>query len=244
MMNTKTRIASLLLALVLPAVAAAGAPDKMTPEALLTKHFKAVGGDKLKAAKTLKMVSTSYEGDKVSTVTVHRSRPNKMRYDVQKGDVTVTKLFDGTNGWYVEGAAEPKKVEEAKLAGMREKASFDDALFDHQKNGLKLALLGVGDANGARAYMLQVTRPNGDSEVRYIDQKSFLEVQRTMSFTWEGQKKEKVARFSDYRNVDGIMVNHVTEWESGDMKGKSVIQQVRYNVPVEDSVYQLGKGRS
>jgi hypothetical protein len=50
-----------------------------------------------------------------------------------------------------------------------------------------------------------------------------------MLYSHEGKKVTKAMYFSDYRSVDGIMVNHLTEWEGeGGVKGKTVIESAKY----------------
>lgn len=215
-----------------------------TAESVIAQHLKALGGeDKLRAARTLHLTATRYEGDQRSTVTLQRSRPNQMRYEAQKGGTTFIKAFDGTNGWYVEGNAPARVVEKEKLSKMAQKADFDDMLVDYAKKGVKVELAGVKEINGAPAYKLVLTR--GDEvEARFLDKQSFLEVKRVSTYTHEGKKVKKAIKFSDYRSVDGIMVSFLTEWEHDGVKGKSVVESARFGAPIDASVYRMPAPRS
>jgi hypothetical protein len=211
---------------------------------VVAKHLKALGGEeKLKAARTFQLTAVSYEGDKTSKMTVRRSRPNLMRYDMQKGDTQFVKAFDGTNGWYIEGSAAPKPVEKDKLAKMADKAAFDDMLVDYEKKGVKVELAGVEEVKGAPAYKLVLTR-GGEVEARFLDKQTFLEVKRVITFAHEGKTKTKAVYFSDYRSVDGIMVSHLSEWESEGAKGKTVVESATYGAPIDAAVFRMQAPRS
>src|SRR5687768_7981008 len=104
-------------------VTAALACDGQSVDAVLQKHFDAQGGEaRLKAVKTMKLVSKTTEGEKSSTAVIQRRRPNQMRYDITKGAESFTKLFDGKKGWIVEGKNAPMAVEGDKLSMMKDKA--------------------------------------------------------------------------------------------------------------------------
>jgi hypothetical protein len=103
----------------------------------------------------------------------------------------------------------------------------------------------VEAVRGAPAYKLVVTHKGGkDVETRYLDQKTMLEVRRVSRGEHDGKPYEKAAYFSDPRPVDGIMVNHVTEWESEGKKGKTVIQSVRFDGELDPTLFQMPRGRS
>ncbi|HVG57761.1 MAG TPA: hypothetical protein VNA24_04355 [Hyalangium sp.] len=218
---------------------------KETADSVIAQHLKALGGvEKLKAAKTFQFTATTYEGDSITKMTARRSRPNLMRYDIQKGDKTIVKAFDGTNGWVAEGNAAPKALEKDKQPKMAEKAAFDDVLVDYAKRGVKVELAGIVDVKGAPAYKLVLTRGEG-VEARLLDKQTMLEVKRVVSYTHEGKKVTKVVHFSDYRSVDGIMVNHLTEWEGeGGVKGKTVIESANYGAPIDAAAYRMSAPRS
>lgn len=245
----KKHLVSSLLTLfslaLLPTAALAGNHAKPTAESVITKHLEAMGGTgRLQSAKTFQSTAVSYEGDKqVSTVTIHRARPNMVRYDVDQGGKKMTKAFDGTQGWWAEGSAAPQQASAEKSAKMAEGAFFDDALVDSTQRGMQVTLAGVEDVKGAPAVKLVLTR-GSDTQTRYLDKKTMLEVKRVITGTHEGKSFTKTVHFSDYRSVDGIMVSHLTEWEADGKKGRTVLQTVRYDAPVEASLFQMGTPRS
>jgi hypothetical protein len=245
-------LVSSLLALGLtfaPTLAAAGEgaechQGQVTAQAVVDKHLKAVGGrERLQAVKTFQVTAVGKEGDTVITSAMQRVRPNLVRYDMTRNGVKTTKAFDGSQAWMVEGSAAPQRLDKEKSAMMAEGAAFDDALLDPKARGVALKLDGVADVNGAPAFKLVLTR-GSDTETRFIDQKSFLEVKRTYAGTHEGKAYNKTLAFSDFRSVDGITLSHRTQWEADGKKGEKVIQSARYDAPVDASTFKLATPRS
>jgi len=110
---------------------------------------------------------------------------------MDKNGTRVSKMFDGQQGWTVEGSAAPQRLDKEKSAMMAEGATFDDALLDPKARGVALKLDGVEEVNGTPAYKVVLTRGT-TTEVRFIDQTSFLEVRRTYAGTHEGKAYNKV----------------------------------------------------
>lgn len=233
----------LLMLTALFAFADAAASESV--ETIVSKHLDAQGGaQKLKSLTTLVAKSKSYENGKLLTATtMTRARPNKFRYDTEKDGKAWSKGFDGAAGWYVENG-EVKDLEPAKVAMMKQKADFDDVLIDYRQKGAKVELVGVADLNGSPAYKLKVTRSSGDVEQRYLDRRSMLEVKRTMTYVHEGKSTEKTITFSDYRNVDGVMLNHAVEWEADGKKGKTVYEEIKLGAPVSADLFKKPAPRS
>lgn len=227
-----------------PAIAAAGEgaechQGQLSLQALVDKHLKAVGGkEQLKAMKTLQITALVREGDTVTTNTVRRARPNLVRYDVDKSGTRTSKMFDGQQGWLVEGSGAPQRLDAEKSAMVAEGAVFDDSLVDPKARGVTLKLDGVEQVNGAPAFKVVITHRDNTKETRFLDQQSFLEVRRTYVGTHEGKPLNKTISFSDYRSVDGIMLSHRSQWESDGKKGEKVIQSARYDAPIEASVFK------
>lgn len=253
-MSRKSLVSSLLtlgLAFTVPAAAIAGegaecshAKGEMSAQVVVDKHLKALGGkERLQAAKSLQLTAVTREDGVVTTANVLRARPNLMRYESEKDGKKVVKAFDGTQGWFAEGTAAPQRVDKEKSAMMADNSRFDDVLLDPKGRGVAVKLDGVEDVKGAPAYKLTLTRATG-TETRFIDQKSFLEVKRTYAGTHEGKAYSKTLHLSDYRSVDGIMVNHRTEWEADGKKGEKTLQSVRYDVPVDAAAFKMATPRS
>ncbi|MFL5385624.1 MAG: hypothetical protein ACJ8GN_24165, partial [Longimicrobiaceae bacterium] len=215
-----------------------------TAQQLVQRHLTALGGEaRLRAAKTFQSTALKQGADGESaSVSTYRARPNLVRWEFQKDGVPQVKAFDGKQAWMMEGS-EAKALPAEKSKMMAEAALFDDVLLDPAKRGVKLSVAGVEDVKGAPAYKLVLTHGQ-DVETRYLDQKTMLEVKRVAKGMHEGKAYEKTVYFSDPRPVDGIMVNHVSEWEVDGERGRSVVESARFDAAVDPALFQLPRNRS
>ena len=213
-------------ALVLAAAPAAAAPKL---ETVLARHFEAMGGlGRLRALTSVTVAGTDTWDGKPTRFVTTRARPNLMRYEASGPEGTMVKAFDGKQLWFAkDGKAELAPA--AKTGMMKAKAEFDDVLMDWEKKGHKVTL--VGEENGA--YVIDIALAGGDSQRRFIEAKSFLEVKRVMTFTYDGVQKTKTMTFSDYRTTAGIPSPHVWEVEHDGKKGRTVIDEIRWNGKVD-----------
>ncbi len=213
-----------------------------TLEQILTQHFDAQGGlDALKGAKSVRFTAVERYDGKESRMTGTRARPNYMLYEIDGPDGHIQKGYDGKQGWYSKGG-KAELIAADKAAGMKAKAEFDDALIDYQARGHKVTLVGRVDLDGAKAWQLDIALANGDSETRYLDAGSMLEVKRVMKFTYDGKPTEKAITFSDYRKVDGIMTNHGVAWEKDGKQGTLTFESIQWNADVKLSVFSAPAG--
>lgn len=233
-----------------PAIATAGEgaecthQGKQSLQTVIDKHLKAMGGkERLRAAKTFQVTALLREGDKVTTSTIRRARPNLLRKDLDGTDTHVSKVFDGQQGWMAEGTTAPRRLDPETNALVADDASFDDALLDPKARGVALSMGGEVEVNGALAFKLVLTR-GVNTEVRLIDQKTFLEVSRTYAGTYQGKAFSKTVSFFDYRAVDGIMLSHRTQWEGDGEKGEKTVQSARYDAPIDAATFKPTTPRS
>jgi hypothetical protein len=216
---------------------ATNTPAEPTLEKVVADHFEALGGaDKWLAAKTFSYTIADAKGDG-NSFTIQRKRPNLMRAEgVDEGE-KVLKIFDGDKGLYVHGK-ERKVVTGDKAKGMAAHAAFDDALLTYQKTGLKVELAGTEKVDGKPAHVV-VLHHDWGTETRYIDQATNYEVKRVIEMEHEGDKKTNVHYFTDYKEVDGVMVNHGLISEKDGERHEMVVKEISLNKELDDSLFAI-----
>lgn len=197
--------------------AAPGAAAQAQPSAedVVARHLAALGGvERLKATQSLVLRGDYTEKGHTEAWVAFRARPNKVRKEGVHEGKPFVKIFDGTKGWIKEGEAAFTAMAADKTAKMKAWAEFDDPLVDYAARGHKVALVGLEEVAGAKAYHLTLTLASGDVEERFLDADSLLDVQRVVRYTdKEGAKKTKVIRFTDWREVQGLKFNFASEGE-------------------------------
>src|SRR5512143_2080514 len=245
------RIKASLLAACFAIPALADEPDvrpELTAAQIVEKNMAARGGlDAWREIETMVWLGHVESASASSTplpFALEMKRPNKTRFEIQVQNQKSVRMFDGIRGWKLRTTRsgnpdlEPFTAEELRFA--RDGQGIDGPLIDYQTKGVAVALEGVDQVEGNRAYRLNVKLPSGASHHVWIDAKSFLDV-----------KSDRVARnafgmsgtvsvyYRDYREVEGLKLPFLIEsgGDSGKTTDKMTIDRVVLNPPLEDWMF-------
>jgi peptidoglycan/LPS O-acetylase OafA/YrhL len=239
----------LLLTLLLPALAAAQGvrpPAALPLDSVLSRHAAAVGpvGDFDTRRATLRVAGMA-PIDLPMTIVAMRPNLIHKRVDIQ-GASQIT-AFDGRVAWrldpFVSRGDRPMDVPAAELEDLLEEADFDGPLLSRAADRPKLRYVGptvVKTATGDRGVhaVLVTFRPGRESTI-YLDATSYLEIRRTQVRPVMGNDVEIVVTLSDYRDVQGIQVPHLTEIALPAMPQpiRIVMEKVEMDAAVAPSIF-------
>ncbi len=219
-----------------------GQADISDPYEILQKHYEAVGGiERIKAQETkhfqgtIEIEGTGFGG----TFEEWSQRPIKSRQDV---DLTVFKLTEGDNGefsWRVDqnGRLQIKR-DEKSLKERQIKTLL--AEFDHlnrESPNFDLAFAGIDKVGQTDCYVVEMTNSiNKDVATSYYDKSDF----RLLKTVLKKSDGEMHTLFSDYREVDGVLVAFREETTEYPTKMKQIMQitNLETNVPIDPSVFE------
>jgi hypothetical protein len=202
---------------------------------ILARHLDAIGGREAVLA-----LDTSYtEGILVledtglsGEVEVWRRHPILERQNVDLGFLTTVTGDNGVVSWVVDANGKARLIRDTASLKRREldllRAELehldpDSEVFQSTLEGIEL----VGEAS---CYVVRTTNTiNDDVQTDYINTTSYL-VEKTTTATPDG---EEVVRFSDYREVGGVMHAFRQEVESLPVGQRSRFEIVKLEVGVE-----------
>lgn len=245
------RTIALLFALGIPTFAAAGElvnEQGLTAPQIVEKNVAARGGlDAWRKIQSMVWVghieSTNAPGPSLP-FDLDMKRPNKTRFLIKAQSQTSVRIFDGVHGWTLrpsirgEPEAQPYTPQELNFA--REGQGFDGPLIDYQAKGISVALEGVDEIEGRKAYRLSVKLPSGDSHHVWVDAKTFLDVKYDRASRDAYGRSNMVSVFyRDYETVDGLQIPLSIETNANTAKTmeKLVIDRVLVNPPLEDRIF-------
>ncbi len=246
----KNRIAmQLILALALPAVAAAQAPaaEKLpSADEIIAKNIEAHGGmAKLKAFKTVRMTGKMTVGPGLEIpVVIEAKRPNLSRLEGTFQGMTFVQAYDGKGGWQImpfQGIREPAPMSPEESKDAEEQSDIDGPLVDYKEKGHSVEVAGKESVEGAPCYKLKVTLKNGDIRYFFIDIDSGLEIRTEGKRKIQGNEMEVESSIGDYKEVAGVMLAH--SFDSG-VKGspnrqKLVVDTVEVNAEIADERFKM-----
>jgi hypothetical protein len=156
---------------------------------------------------------------------------------------TFVMAYDGTTGWTInpfQGSPDPQKLPQDQVNELVDQADIDGQLVDYKKKGSTLEYIGKDEIEGSPVYKLKLTQKDGDIKYLYLDQETGIELKET-SIVKQGDKEMEIdTYYSDYKEVNGVMIAHSMESRVGDQVGSQiVIEKVEVNVPVDDAMFAM-----
>ncbi len=173
-------------------------------------------------------------------------RPNKTRFEVKAQGQTSVRMYDGAHGWKVRPSGngrpdvQPYTPDELRFA--RDGQVIDGPLIDYQAKGVAVALDGVDEVEGRKAYRLSVRLPSGNSHHVWVDAKTFLDIKYDRVFRNKfGQPGAVAVYYRNYQTIEGLQIPLVIESgaDTGKATEKLVIDKVSLNLPLEDRMFAL-----
>lgn len=196
-----------------PAATAQSAP--ITIDDLLTKMIAAYGGEEnlRKHKSSLATVEVDLENQGVMAKgTISARAPNQFASEMTftalgKKLGTMNSYFDGAAGGEMVSFAPAETYSGKRLEDIKAASDFYDVL-NWKKNYQTIAFKRMGKVGDEEVYIIERKNPKGTPVTDYVSTKSFLVLRRDSLVANEtaGIELPQTERFSDYRNVDGVMV--------------------------------------
>jgi CubicO group peptidase (beta-lactamase class C family) len=215
---------------------------------LLMKMIAAYGGEEnlRKHKSSVMMVDVDFENQGVQAKgSVTARAPNLAASDMTltalgKKIGTVVSFFDGAAGGEVMSFAPEETYSGKRLEDIKAGSDFYDVL-SWKTNYKTLTVKRMGKVGGEDVYVLEKRSEKGTPVVDYISTKSFLVLRRDSVVVSETSSVElpETQSFSDYRNVDGVMVPFKTV--STNIANGDIVMQitdVKWDVDIPDSAFK------
>jgi len=219
---------------------AAGQPS---PDQVLDKYFKAIGGaDKLAGITSFMAKGTwqGYEDTEQHPLQIYAKAPNQRTTIVDNRGALTTNTYDGRNGW-IAAPYTDVPVTLVTLGG----SDLDNAQVDAElsfpariKQSLTELRVGppfvIGDND---VTVLQGYSPGKSPVKLYFDAETGLLVRMVRYTTSRVGRQPTQFDYSDYRDVNGIKMpfHWVTTWVDG--RSKTQLTEVQLNVPIDPSKF-------
>lgn len=226
-------------------VAAEGQPATQTVDDVVAKHLAAKGGvEKLRAVQSVKSSGRIKTPRGVLAVTNWAKRPNMTRRETTAEGQVMVVAFDGNVLWGINPllSNRPQQITGPQASQTtRDAEDFDSVLLDYKDKGHTVELVPQEGA-GAKDIRLRVTKKNGSIQQIYLNPETMLEDRITMEVNQQGKTAIISTEFSNYRQVDGLMVPFtIRQTFNGQPQGEVVYDQIQFNVPIGDDLFRMPK---
>jgi outer membrane lipoprotein-sorting protein len=206
---------------------------------VLKKHFKAVGQDKLVAAKTYHMKAKLSQMGQELPMEIKMKRPNKFRVEMEMMGQKMIQAYDGEKGWMIAPwlSPDPQVLEGDQLKQAMEQTDFEGELYNYKQKGNTVEFVGKVNADGKEAYKIKLTAADGSVKNFFIDAGTNLILKVKAKISAQGQEIEVEQLYGDYKNFDGI--NMPTSLVSKTPMGNVSITMLEFkiNEKFDDSIF-------
>jgi hypothetical protein len=152
---------------------------------------------------------------------------------------SIVSYFDGNGGGEVMSFAPEENYSGKRLEDIKAASDFYDVL-NWKQNYKTITVKRMGKVGDEDVYIIEKQREKGTKVTDYISTKSFLVLRRDSLVVSEtsGIELPQTESFSDYRNVDGVMVpfkmvsNNIA---NGDIVLR--VTDVKFDVDIPDTVF-------
>jgi hypothetical protein len=232
---------SFFLILFIAGIAWSGFSQEMNLENILDAYYKKVGSEKISKWQTMIITGKTIAGGGEYPFTVTIKRPDKVRITAEVQGMKMIQVFDGTSGWSVlpwTGSTDPQAMTEDQAKSLKDQAEIEGTLYNWEKKGHKVELTGKEDMEGTSAYKIKVIKANGNIETLFMDTENFVILKQATIMKIQGNETESESLFSDFREVEGVMMpfNTISKYKEQVVSNVS-FEKVEVNKEVADTEF-------
>lgn len=231
-----------LVTVMMMVVALANTVSAQSLDDILSKHFKAVGQDKLMEAKSMHVKAMVNQAGTDFPMEMKIKRPGKFFVSLDMQGMKMIQVFNGEKGWMVAPwiSAEPQEMTGDVLKQAKQQAEIvsEGELFNYKKKGSTADLVGKVSLDGKDAYRIKLTTKDGIAKDYFIDANTFLIAKLAAELSSGGQTVSLEQTMKEYKTIDGITL--ATKIEQKSPTGNAIInmEDVKFNENFDDSVFE------
>ncbi|MDH7913524.1 insulinase family protein [Winogradskyella sp. SYSU M77433] len=214
-------------------------PEGVTAQSVIKGYIAAVGGeDNLKNVNTVLMnADVTIPGAPYKpTAVMKQMAPNKSSMELMiEGMGTVMKQnFDGENG-YQEGQGQKIPMGETEVNSRKEEKGLYPELYIDAST---ITLESVATIEGKDVYKISVANSDGPADVRYYDVETGFLVRTEETSEASGQSIVTVTDFSDYKEVNGVMMPNTMKVTTGPQSFEFNMTDIKINEGVTEEDFK------
>ena len=210
-------------------------------QAILDQHFEAVGQENLLKANTIQASGKAMQMGMEFPFNMIQKRPDKLKLVIEVQGSQIIQAVNGENVWAVNpmtGSADPIDLTGPEADALKENADLDGQLWNWKEKGHQLELEGTEEVDGTEAYVLKLTKKNGNIDYFYVDPESYLMLKARSVTMMQGSQAEVETLLGNYQEVEGFIMPFNSEQRMG---GQTIItimiEEVKVNEEVDDAIF-------
>ncbi len=215
-------------------------PDGLSVEQVIARHIEARGGaEGWRALEGLASEGVYAAFSEESDFTMVRSRGDQYRLDFDVLGGHAIRARDGETPWWQHALLqpEPAPITDGPYRALLERESmFGPLLLDYKEKGFKVTLAGTSEINGRPTIDLEVVLSEEATETWHLDTVTYLEVavdSQVIDHTQGPKPMAQRAFYSDFREVEGLMLPFRVDLEFGARLEEMRVEKVTLNPKID-----------
>lgn len=215
----------------------------LTADEIASNYIEAIGGaDAWKAAKNVRMSGKMAMMGMEMPMTVTMASPNLMRIDVDIMGQKMIQSFDGETPWQVMpmmGINKPTKMAEAEAKQVNQSELVPE-FIDYAERGYQIELVDAREIEGVATQGVRIFDDADKDMTYYFDLENFVPIMMEVTVK-EGEMKGTSIEsfFSDYEEVDGLIIAHFIELKTPQGSQKMIFDKTEVNAELEDKLFSM-----
>jgi outer membrane lipoprotein-sorting protein len=214
-----------------------------TLQEVLDNYFKTIGQDKLLTIQSMVTKGKLIQGGIEIPIIGYNKRPDKVRLQGTFQGMTFVQAYNGKNGWSLNpfaGDTVAKPLTPEQLDSFKDQADMDGLMYNYKEKGYKAELLPEETVDGQKTFPVQITKPNGNVYINYIDADNYVIIKTKAKVKLQGVERESETFFSNYKPLEGMIFPFAVDTKfNGQTVAQMVIDTVEFNKELSDSLFTL-----
>jgi len=208
---------------------------------VLDTYFETIGQEKVLEKESMMASGKALIMGMENPFKTINKRPDKIRVEVDIQGAKMVTGYDGTGVWMINpmtGSSDVIDVTGVEATGTIESADMDGLLWNYEEKGHQVVLEGKEEVDGSEAFVLKMTKKDGNTQYFYIDAENYVVTKMKQKLEVQGTEMEAETYFSNFQDVDGMIMPFTIEQRyQGQTALTIVMDKVEMNVDVDDSVF-------
>lgn len=224
-----------------PAASSQPAADLPSAKAITDRFIEVTGGRAAYEKLTNRTATGKFEIPQMglsAKLRMVQAAPNKMRFIVEADNIGT--IDSGTNGdlaWETSQMTGPRILSDAERDQSMRSAIFNSELH-LAETYTKMETIGSEEVDGHTYYKVQLTPSSGFPVVNFYDKETGLLVKNQTKAIVQGGEVTVESFSSDWKEVDGIKMAHVTSVKAMGVERRIVIDKVEQNVTLPADAFE------
>jgi hypothetical protein len=227
------RMSGLILAAAALAVAPAAA---MTVDEVIAKNIEARGGaDNWSKVESIALSGEFTAFSKTAPFKMQRTSEDEYYFDHILDNKRVVIGYDGEVAWWEHTWMMPgaQTITGLDLGVLMQEIDFPSPLFDYREKGYQVKLV------GEPSIAIELTRPDETVETWHLDPDTYLEIGRISPGSDFGTPMEQRTFYDDYREVDGVVIPFLQEWQWYTRDRIMYVEEARINDGIDEDLFRM-----